>query len=180
MKRHLALVFALFGAASLGSGAPIAYTINFTGGSPTPVGGFEYDSVTEQFQNFIVAWNGFTFDLTNSANMSFGADNCSPGAAEFFGVLQGTGCNPNLTWAANSLGTLAAIGFQALGPNTLEIAVGADGTGSSALPGFVDTDGRLSVSLAAVPEPSAWAMLVLGGGLLAAGRKRRGSAPAVE
>jgi hypothetical protein len=47
------------------------YTINFTttSGSPTPLSGsFTYDSTTPLFTDFLVTWNGNTFNLTAEAN----------------------------------------------------------------------------------------------------------------
>ncbi|MBL8699879.1 MAG: hypothetical protein JNK67_15985 [Alphaproteobacteria bacterium] len=51
--------------------APIHYDIDFTlsSGSIAPTsGGFDYDGATGVFSNFVVQWNGLTFDMTGSAN----------------------------------------------------------------------------------------------------------------
>ena len=51
--------------------APVLYKIHFslTAGSTLPTSGsFSYDASTSTFANFIVVWNGDTFDLTSTAN----------------------------------------------------------------------------------------------------------------
>ena len=66
---RLILVVAV-GAAGV-HGAPIQYTIGFSGDSPSPsLGFFDYDPTlpTNNFTNFTVDWNGFVFDLTSAAN----------------------------------------------------------------------------------------------------------------
>ena len=47
---------------------PTQYDIAFSGGSPTPTGSFLYDPTVPTFSDFIVTWNGLTFDLTGAAN----------------------------------------------------------------------------------------------------------------
>jgi len=76
----VALLITALGSTSAHADAITNYTITFTttSGSPAPTSGsFTYDSTTPAFSNFLVTWDGGTFDLTASAN--------SP-------VLVGTGC----------------------------------------------------------------------------------------
>lgn len=77
MRKPIWIVPALLLVAALG--APNAqatdiitdYTITFTGSPGTllpTAGSFEYDATTQSFLDFLVVWNGTTFDLTSSAN----------------------------------------------------------------------------------------------------------------
>ena len=47
---------------------PTQYDIAFSGGSGAPTGSFFYDVDVPSFSDFIVTWNGLTFNLTGSAN----------------------------------------------------------------------------------------------------------------
>jgi hypothetical protein len=61
---------AVFAAAPLAA-APTHYDFSFTlaSGSIAPTSGvFDYDSSTQVFTDFVVRWNGLTFDLTAAAN----------------------------------------------------------------------------------------------------------------
>jgi hypothetical protein len=90
--RLIALLFA-FGAIPI-LPAPVHYTINFTGGPPTPTSGsFDYDPTTQVITNFVVVIEGASFNLTSAAN--------SPGIV-FTNV-----CNPGFTGAAATFGLLA-------------------------------------------------------------------------
>jgi hypothetical protein len=53
--KTLLLLFSMGGAMHA---SPIAYTFNFSGGSPNPTGSFSYDSNTNTFSNVVLAWNG--------------------------------------------------------------------------------------------------------------------------
>jgi hypothetical protein len=77
MRKPIWIVPALFLVAALG--APNAQatdiitdnTITFTGSPGTllpTAGSFQYDVTTPSFLDFLVVWNGTTFDLTSSAN----------------------------------------------------------------------------------------------------------------
>lgn len=71
-KRALSMFLIVFCLAAILSPQAHAdtFTINFTtaSGSPAPTSGsFDYDA-THGFSNFIVKWDGFTFDLTSSSN----------------------------------------------------------------------------------------------------------------
>jgi hypothetical protein len=63
----------LVGAVAAGNAAPILYDLNFSGGTPNPISGsFTYDAGpgvgTPIFSNFVVTWQGITFDVTSAAN----------------------------------------------------------------------------------------------------------------
>jgi hypothetical protein len=80
------------------------YTINFTGSSILPTSGsFTYDSAMPGLSNFIVVWDGFTFNLTSSANNPTvvpplpGCVPAGAGPAESFALLSGCASG---TWAA--------------------------------------------------------------------------------
>jgi hypothetical protein len=66
--KTLAVILLLVGASCFPvNAAPVAYDISFTGGSimgaPLPTGSFLYDPAAG-FSNFLVNWNGVTFDFT--------------------------------------------------------------------------------------------------------------------
>lgn len=66
----IANLVAAFSAAPLAA-APTHYDFTFTltsGGIAPTSGAFDYDGSTRVFTDFIVNWNGLTFDLTASAN----------------------------------------------------------------------------------------------------------------
>jgi hypothetical protein len=78
----------------------IIYTLNFSGGSPTPTSGsFTYDATEGLFTSFNVSWDGVSFDLLPSANgpvtQNYSAECDSGGSgAEFFALLTNGGeCN---------------------------------------------------------------------------------------
>src|SRR5579884_1510965 len=81
---------------------PTTYNIRFNVayGGPAPIGSFTYDPA-KGFSNFIVQWNGYTFDLTAAADKPVVVQNFSPacagvsGAALAFAILsqQVTGCS---------------------------------------------------------------------------------------
>ncbi len=92
------------------------YTINFTGTGILPTAGsFTYDSTTPQFSDFMVVWDGLTFDLTSAANApNFEAGSplpaCVGGTADAeasFDLLSGDCKNPpagyEVSWAAGSI-----------------------------------------------------------------------------
>jgi len=83
------------------------YDITFTGTGTLPTSAsFTYDSTVPQFSNFIVDWDGFSFNLTSEANSPYteGAVPCvgsNTGAALGFAML--TTCNVpgNAQWQAD-------------------------------------------------------------------------------
>lgn len=92
------------------------YTINFTttasfSGTPSPTGSFTYDSTNPLFSNFLVTWDGVTYDLTASANgptlHGSGCTGESATAGFGFGIMSQalTGCGGPVSYgwqAANS------------------------------------------------------------------------------
>ncbi len=70
IARLVPVVAAALATALTATAAPVNYTIDFTttaGTAPTS-GSFAYDSASATFSGFHVAWDGFDFDLTDSAN----------------------------------------------------------------------------------------------------------------
>ena len=171
------LVFALsFAAPNVHADTVTNYTINFTGGSPLPTSGsFTYDSTVPAFSNFIVVWDGLTFNLTSSANNPTvvpplpGCIPAGTGPAESFALLSGCASG---TWAAPpGLGTFA-IGIPPIGsccPSPPQFSIF-----SSVGPSFSNDFGSGSYSIAAVatPEPSSLALMLSGVGLVFGMRKR--------
>jgi len=172
------LFIGLAGTAVSLQAAPILYNINFTGGTPPATSGsFTYDAsqpTGSQFSNFIVVWEGDTFDLTGEANHPMvDGSGCaaSPTSATYFAALSGTsecGANSALNWN----GMVDPI----VGPPTLDTFVICDATQTeqvgciggngdylydgtdttSAQTSYVSTAGKLTISAATVatPEPS--------------------------
>ena len=185
MKEAVALLMVLLGLAGSVEAAPITYAITFTpasGIAPTS-GSFTYDSVADgasAFSNFLVVWNGLTFDLTSSANapanFSNGCDTQAGGpnnGHKTFDVLfDGTpDCGGTLDWHATTGVTLASFVFRdnadtPQDPGMListTIAIPASGRGT----------GTWAVAPSAVPEPaSVWLMLSGGIGLFVRARRR--------
>lgn len=96
------------------------YVINFTltSGSIAPTSGsFTYDSTTPAFSNFIVIWDGLSFDLTASANNpSHDGTLCgtSHTASDTFAFLSGTSpCAPSVTtsWRVGPFGIISEFDF---------------------------------------------------------------------
>jgi len=104
------LLYGVFGAAGIVSATN--YQINFTvaNGSPAPTSGaFDWNGST--FSNFIVIWDGFTFDMTSLANFPshYGPPaSCGSTATDFFNfMVTGQACTPEggagYHWGAQSL-----------------------------------------------------------------------------
>src|ERR1035438_3957196 len=70
MKFNLSLFIGLVGAVSSATAGTITYNINFTttGGLAPLSGTFTYDLTLNTFTNFLVTWDGTTFDLRSEAN----------------------------------------------------------------------------------------------------------------
>jgi hypothetical protein len=169
--RPLAFAAVMLGAAGAVQAAPVLYDIHFTNtvGSITPSGSFAYDSTTQTFSNFIVDFDGRSFDFTASANapVSFGL--C--GGASGFGIMSGTsGCATNKVWnffgdtSIDYLGGLFFASPGAFAPDTATMTVGEaiEVFPSTGLGFNGDDGGRFSISAATAPEPSTWAMMLLG------------------
>ena len=169
------------------------YVINFTttSGSPTPASGsFTYDSSNPLFSNFLVTWNGLTFDLTALANApGLGLIGCtgeSRTPAYGFSLLSQSlaGCAPTYTWAAMTLSFMPAANFSfnalvgsgAISPVFIPCSQCDTVNGGSPAPnlpgGQVIASGTWSIS--PVPEPASIILTTTGLlGLLGARRKLR-------
>ncbi len=89
------------------------YDITFTGSGTLPTSAsFTYDSTVPQFSDFIVDWNGLSFNLTSIANNPSveGAVPCvgsDTGAALGFAMLTTCDVPGNAQWQANESGGVA-------------------------------------------------------------------------
>ena len=126
-------------AATPAASVPIHYDISFTlgAGSPLPTaGGFDYDAALPAFSNFVVEWNGHTFDLTTVANTpaetggtAFSTSCGLAGAALSFALLSKASCIVQAAdgfgpgWVADEVADSGASLFQFLasggGPSDL-------------------------------------------------------------
>jgi hypothetical protein len=152
------------------------YDITFTGTGILPTSGsFTYDSTVPQFSNFIVDWEGFTFDLTSAANnptIFDGTPSCiasNTGAAAGFAIL--TTCNSpgNASWGGDEQDNIADFAFLA-DPSGCS-AFGAcgqinDGITVPVIQNIVSGEGSFSITAvpptAATPEPSSLLLLATG------------------
>jgi len=175
MRKSLSIILAVL---FVGLGAPAAfadtYTINFTVtfGIPAPSGAFTWDGTS--FSNFIVNWDGFSFDLTSAANAPIvtGTQCGTSSAAASFALLNGTVvCSPNNTptplWKSDSsidfLGQFAFIETSLPGPSNSEILITAQQAGLSNAPSN-NPEGTWTIAdtTVATPEPGTLSSLSLG------------------
>lgn len=117
MRKSLWIVLA---ALFVGIFAPIAHadtvtnyaiTFTLTSGSPAPaIGTFAYDSTVPSFSNFLVLWDGVTFNLTSGANSpaSIGPYaaclTSTSGASASFSLLTNCAGDPDTNWSADGIG----------------------------------------------------------------------------
>lgn len=171
--------------------APVHYNIQFSGStvsSTLPTGSFDYDPTTPAFSNFVVEWNGLSFDLTGGANSPTvfvsnvaGAPVCgaTSGAEKSFLLLSKDSCLPQelapKEWELLPLGS-DSLFFD---------FVGGGGQGNqmfftSSSVAYASADecrpdcgsGSWEISRA-IPEPGTLALFGFGLAGLAASRRRR-------
>jgi hypothetical protein len=170
--RSLAFAAAMLGAAGAAQAAPILFDIHFTNtvGSITPSGSFTYDSTTQTFSNFVVDFDGLSFDFTTSANAPASFGLCG-GSISGFGIMSGsTGCATNQVWnflGDTSIDFLSGLFFASPAPfmaDTANLNVGEaiEVFPATALGFDGDDGGTFTISAASTPEPSIWAMMLLG------------------
>ena len=155
------------------SATPTQYDIAFTGGSPAPTGSFLYDPAVPAFSDFIVTWNGLTFDLTGSANTPVfnggtvlqlplcGAT--SVNAALTFGILTGSGCSPVIDWRVDAI-TSSSVLFAfdwSTGQGGGNFFIASPGVAYDNTCFSTCSRGDFSVT-ARVPEPATLALLGIG------------------
>jgi PEP-CTERM motif-containing protein len=188
MLGHIGSGVLLFSAAlvaSIASASPVQYTLGFSvqsGIGPT-AGSFTYDAVTTTFTDFKVTWDGFVWDLTNSANNpsitgSLGCLGGLTGAAASFAQLSGaclhSGPGPGNSWLAGN----DQPPFQAFKFDTGQAGVGEILITGAALNGQLNPTGNHGTgqwSITAAPEPGSWALLTVGASILALMRRHRRS-----
>jgi hypothetical protein len=147
------------------------YTIDFTttSGSPTPLSGsFTFDLTTPLFTNFLVTWNGNTYNLTAEANSpTTGGSGCTGEAsnpAYGFGIMSmSLLCSgpTSFVWsgfAGQGIGGKGIFDFI-VGTTVGDDFISAGGTGT----GTPTAVGLYTIE-PTVPEPST--LLLLGTGLL--------------
>ena len=185
-KSKVALAICFLGCgASVATATQITYNLNFTTiGFGTPAGSFTYDSqaaLGSQFSNFLVTWNGYTFNFTGAANTGpslTGTCNSTPqNSATSFLLLTTGACTPTLIFAY--IGREAGNGNPAQFEFDNEIACCSIDRSLSVFSTAVETRNTSDrgignfTSTAASPEPSTTCLGILGGSLLAAAVRRR-------
>lgn len=187
------LLAAAFGAAAAKPG-PINYTINFTttaGVGPT-AGAFTYDAATSTFTNFLVTWDGLSFNLTSSANAPGSLGNVpscvgGTGPAAAFALLNGACVPPDpgvtVNWQASNVGpTTDGFIFSVSHRSTL-IFPGQDPVpgpidgqffffGASATDSPNTGEGQWTITASQVVAPEPASLILVSTSLLAAGAFR--------
>ena len=180
MKFTLFLSGAFLSVAAAVHAAPVTYNINFTGVGTLPTSGsFTYDAANPVFTNFIVVWQGISFNLTAGANVAFAAGACNtPGtpAEDAFSFLSNPVCGSGAFQSGwQAFPVLATYVFSF---NRFDLQFGATDwvsveTGTSGPAGLQGANGAFSI--AAVPEPATLPMVLAGGAWLAWRRRRPGN-----
>lgn len=182
---HLFSLSLLLGLVSVSaSAAPTTYTINFSGGSPTPSGSFTYDSSTQTFTNFLITWNSIVFNFTTLANADpnlylYGACNVANGLdpADLFAALNGSPSCGSRSWSSfRNSGSPVHDEFMFFGePLVIDyfaLSVHITPPSSPRAP-LAFASGSFSISpTQQVPEPSCLLLMSTGGVLLALRRRR--------
>ena len=167
--------------------APITYTITFTTESPSEIapdsGGFTYDSAAalgNQFSNFLVRWDGVTWDLTDPANFGAGAPpfcGTSQDSATSFAMLTTGICTPVnfLEWDAHvEVGGVTANKFRFVDARTPDLFFGTaiEAVTYTGTPIISPADASGTWRVTPVPEPSTIFLLIAGGAILMGGKRK--------
>lgn len=145
---------------------PITYNIEFTTsfGTGPSSGSFTYDPSTG-FSDFIVQWDGVTFNLTSAANApllgtrSTGCDH--RGSTPQYGFIimsqSATGCNVSYAWGAQSTPPSASFDFH-----LFDSTAASDDIYLATNDGSILAGGGGTWRLSAVPEPSTLGFVLFG------------------
>jgi hypothetical protein len=158
----------------------VLYNINFSGTSMLPTSGsFIYDATTETFSDFLITWEGQTYDLTAAANDPYiYADPCAglAGGAASFAALSGN-CEAQaggVAWiAGNQLydepfaPASNYFGITTDAPPLPSLAFTVNGTPIAE----VETNVSGGLTIIAVPEPSTVLLVLIAAGVFV-GRRR--------
>jgi PEP-CTERM motif len=179
MRKLFWIILTLLFLAFLAPGARAdSYTIDFTllGGNLAPTSGaFDYDPATNQFTNFTVVWDGFTFDLTSSANtvtLTGGSPSCVSafsGPQAVLAMLTTCAASQPIIWSAGDFLGYESFDMNDVG-NGIQEADVSDGFLNSQSDGLSGYGGAVASPIA-TPEPSSMALLCAGVALAFALRK---------
>jgi hypothetical protein len=184
VAKALALVvLSVAGLESHAYASPIVYDFNWIseGNLPLPTSGsFTYDSaaaVGSQFSDFVVDWDGFSFNFTANANSATVSSTCGAVTSpQIFQFLTGTPeCTPTpntFSWIGNAGGPSPTFNiFDTSGLGTTDIELGAS-SGTQVTGSPAPVSGLYSVSTASTPEPSMFIVLLAGCAFLVLKRAR--------
>jgi hypothetical protein len=159
--------------------AQIAYTINFVnpGGGGLPTGNFTYDSTTSTFTNFVVNWDGLTFDSTISANNgpTLAGTGCGipATAAGSFAILSGalSTCPLMRDWNGDNIGgsNIVAFNFGTQNNAATNYAIIFNNPPYKTGTTNADATGTFTITVAGAATPEPGTSLMLGLGLLVTG-----------
>ena len=179
------LLMGICAAAATADGMDVTYTLNFTGGSVTPTGGFTFDPDSGKFTAFSVSVGTDTFNFLNIVNGSLPSTATGPcltadDAAGIFNALTSSTCSQ----AGEGLWAFTPTGASFL-PDEFELGLCSLDEGCTDLPLTADSQtpasgseeasfGHVTSTLvpAAVPEPSTYGLMLVGLGALVWHRKR--------